>query len=110
MKKNILNIIIIFVCISCYSQSVKVQDSKNKRLLDLDNAKYPDTSFLASTLYKSVKLIPLETNESCLIGSIDKIQVVDNYVLVMDCSIAKSLYVFNREGSFIRKMGNIIML
>ena len=107
MKKNILNIIIIFVCISCYSQSVKVQDSKNKRLLDLDNAKYPDTCFSASNVYKSVKIIPLQTNESCLIGEIDKIQVVDHQILIMDGRIANSLYVFDREGRFIRKIGGV---
>ena len=42
--------------------------------------------------------MPLETNESCLIGYINKIQVIDNYVL-MDAFIAKSLYVFGNEGN-----------
>jgi len=91
----------------CTGQSIKVQNSKEKRIIDLDKATYPDTAFLGSRLYKSVKIIPLETNESCLIGDIDKIQVIDNYVLIMDASIAKSLYVFDREGRFIRKIGSV---
>ena len=97
----------LFFCIFCTGQSVKVQNSKDKRIIDLDQAKYPDTFFLDSRLYKSVKIIPLETNESCLIGYINKVQVIDNYVLIMDASIAKSLYVFDREGRFIRKIGSV---
>ena len=105
MKRFLLSVFIIFFSVYCTAQSIKVQDSKDKRIIDLDQAKYPDTAFLYSTLYKSVKIIPLETNKSCLIGSIEQIQVIDNYILIMDASIAKSLYVFDREGRFIRKIG-----
>ena len=49
----------------------------------------------------------METNKSCLIGMIDKIQVIDPYILIMDRLIAKSLYVFDRRGGFIRKIGSI---
>ena len=96
MKRIFLSVFVIFFSVYCTAQSIKVQDSKDKRIIDLDQAKYPDTAFLYSMLYKSVKIIPLETNQSCLIGSIDKIQVVDNYILIMDAEIAKSLYVFDR--------------
>jgi len=107
MKRFFLSVFVIYFSIYCTAQSIKVQDSKDKRIIDLDQASYPDTSFLHSTLYKSVKIIPLETKKSCLIGAIDQIQVVDNYILIMDAVIANSLYVFDREGHFIRKIGGV---
>lgn len=58
-------------------------------------------------LYKSLKVIFLETNESCLIGMITKIQVYDKYIFILDSSVAKSLYVFDKDGRFIRKIGTI---
>ena len=76
MKIFLLNVIVIVFCTFCSAQSIKVQDSKDKRIIDLDKAIYPDTAFLTSTLFKSVKIIPLETNESCLIGMIEKVMVI----------------------------------
>ena len=105
MKRFFLSIIIVFLFSPCFGQYIKVQNSKDKRIIDLDRASYPDTGFLFSTLYKSVKLIPLETNKSCLIGSIRQMQVIDNYILIMDPP--NSLYVFDREGRFIRKIGSV---
>ena len=76
-------------------------------MIDLDNAvRNPNEYFYYSSLYKGIKTILLETNESCLIGAIDKMRVFDNYIFIMDCFIAKSLYVFDKEGRFIRKIGN----
>ena len=89
----------------CTAQYLKVQDSKDKRIIDLDKATYPDTAFLHSTQFKSVKIIPLETNKSCLLAYISKIQVIDSFILVLDKTLARSLYVFDREGRFIRKIG-----
>lgn len=97
----------IFFYLSCTAQHVKIQDSKDKRIIDLDLAKKMETLFLHSTLYKSVKIIPLETNKSCLIGLINKLQVTDNFILVLDRSKANSLYVFNKEGHFVRKIGRV---
>ena len=107
MKRFFLSVIIVFLFSPCFGQYIKVQNSKDKRIIDLDRASYPNTSFLLSTLYKSVKLVPLETNRFCLIGRICKMQVIDNFILVMDNQIANSLYVFNREGRFIRKIGGV---
>ena len=106
MERFFLSISFIFFCILCTAQSIKVQDSKDKRIIDFDKAKYPDTRLLTSTLYKSAKIIPLETNKSCLIGDIGKIQVIDDFILIMDFQ-TNSLYVFDREGRFIRKIGGV---
>ena len=69
--------------------------------------KNPDKVFFYSTIYKRVSIIPLETNESCLIGIISKIRVFDQFIFVLDFSSAKTLFVFDKEGHFIRKIGNV---
>jgi len=107
MKKILFNVSVILYCISCISQSLKVQNSEDKLIIDFDQVKYSDTCLLASNLFKSVKIIPLETNVSCLIGMITKIEVIDDYILIMDNFIANSLYLFDREGRFIRKIGSM---
>ena len=110
MKSSVRVYLIIFICISCHAHSQKTVESKEKGkfVIDLDNPnKSQEEVFSYSKLYKNVKAIFLETNESCLIGRIDKIQVCDQFILVLDRMIAKSLFVFDNEGRFIRKIGNI---
>lgn len=63
-------------------------------------------SFKLSELYKSVKLIPLETNEYSLIGEIRKVVEYGNYYLIIDKYITQSVYVFDKGGCFIQKIGN----
>ena len=100
----ITNIVGIFAL--CNAQSTKVEDSKGKLLIDLDKIKISDNDFLSSTLFKGIKIIPLETNESCLIGQIHKIRVFDPYILICDLRIG-SLFVFGMDGRFIRQIGSI---
>ena len=107
-KACVLSVLFLFLFNFCYAQSNKVGDSKGKLVVDLDKAKiYPDTAFLASSLFKSLKIVPLETNELCLIGRINKIMVFDQYIFVLDNTIANSLYMFDKEGRFIRKIGSV---
>ena len=75
-------------------------------IVDLDKAEKKDTLFL-STLFKSVKCIPLETSDNSLMGRIDKILVFDKNIYVLDVSSAKGLFIFDEKGSFIQRVGNI---
>ena len=75
-------------------------------IVDLDKAEKRDTLFL-STLFKSVRCIPLETTDKSLIGSIDKMLVYKDFFYVLDVRIAKGLFMFDRKGSFVRQIGRI---
>ena len=91
------------------SATNNIVESKRKGLyvIDLDKADNQSKDiFLYSTFYKGSKAILLETNKSCLIGRIDKIQVFDQKIFILDIDMAKSLYIFDMEGHFIRKIGN----
>ena len=110
-KKSTILIIISIVCLSsCTYHSNRTKESKGTGLyeVDLDNVTIsPDDLFLTSSVYKGIRTILLETNESCLIGAINKMRVYDNFILILDRGYARSLYVFDKDGRFIRKIGGV---
>ena len=53
------------------------------------------------------KIIPLETDEWCLIGAIDKIIIKDNRLIIVDISKTSSVFCFDYNGKFIKKIFNI---
>ena len=112
MKTNSFFIVsfLFFVVFSCTSQSNHVIESKDdsQYMIFQENGKTKtETLFLQSSFFKGIKTILLETNASSLIGLISKIRVNDQYIFILDAVHAKSLFVFNKEGQFIRKIGNV---
>jgi hypothetical protein len=64
--------------------------------------------FKSSEVFKRVKTIILETNKNAMIsqGQVSSIQVYGNQIFILDSNKSKGLYVFNKDGRFIRKIGN----
>lgn len=60
-----------------------------------------------SEIIDSVKLTRLETSEDCLIGHIDKIVFNGSYYYILDKNIRKILLIFDNNGNFIKKVGDI---
>lgn len=60
---------------------------------------------LSDLLDDDYRLIALETHDDCLIGSIDKILEDDSSFFILDASIAKQVFQFDKQGKFIRKIG-----
>lgn len=63
--------------------------------------------FQFDSLMDRVSFIRLETNDSCLIGEISQMVCVDSLIFIADREIAKAVYCFNRQGSFLRKIGSV---
>jgi hypothetical protein len=61
----------------------------------------------ASVIFKSVRTIILEDHDYAIIGEINEIQVFDNYIFVFDESKAKKLFVFDKNGKYIRQIGSL---
>ena len=59
-----------------------------------------------SDFFSCVHPIILDSTSQALIGPISKMDVVDSLLIVLDVGIAKSIFVFNRKGKFIRKIGS----
>jgi hypothetical protein len=58
-----------------------------------------------SSIAKEIKYIPLETKDECLIGSINKILFFKNLLFIKD-DITKTLFIFDDNGKFVRKIGS----
>lgn len=89
-----------------YSCSGKAQLMSNDKALvvDWDTINSRGT-FLYSTLFDSVQVIILNNN-SVLLGGIDRMQPYGDELFVLDSQKAKGLFVFDRKGNFIRRIGN----
>lgn len=59
-----------------------------------------------SEISDSVHYIPLETSDSCLIGSVDKLlRTDDGNFIVVDKEVASSVLLFDPEGNFLNRIG-----
>jgi len=90
---------------SCSAQQKELSQIESKYTIDLDGKQEAYVPF--SAYFKNAKSIILETNKDCLIGVISELQVFDGHIYILDAHIAKSLYVFDLEGRFIRKIGGL---
>lgn len=58
---------------------------------------------------KEMKYVPLETNVNSLIGRIDKLEIHENFIYVLDKSFAQAIYIFEMNGHHVHtisKKGN----
>jgi hypothetical protein len=110
MIKNIL-----FIMISlCLLVACNTKNNANKGhievvsssiVIDIDQIETKDTIY-ASSIFRKVNTIILEDSDNAIIGVIDGMQIFDNFIFVLDSWKAKRLFVFNREGKYIRQIGN----
>jgi hypothetical protein len=103
-KKNILIVICVFILFSCCTGRDNIQETKALYVINVDNLKYQDTIY-ASSFFKNVRTIILEDHDDAIIGEIRDIQVFDDYIFVLDEWRAKKLFVFDRNGKYLRQIG-----
>lgn len=75
-------------------------------IVDLDKAKSENILYFSS-FFKSIRALPLSINKDAIIGKVDKFIVHKELFLVLDSYKAKSLFIFNKDGQFIRKIGQV---
>ena len=89
----------------CSVEQKKSSQIESKYSINLDEKKEVSISY--STYFKNATPIILETNKDCLIGNITELKIFDGYVYILDAQSAKSLFVFDLDGRFIRKIGSL---
>jgi len=57
-------------------------------------------------LDSTISIVPLETNEDCLISKIDKIEIKNGNIFIKD-DLAKSVYVFDLKGKYKGKVNAV---
>ena len=85
-----------------------IERKEKGKKIDLDKTQInTEDYFLYSSMYKNIKTIVLETNESSIIGLMNKMRVHDPYIIILDSHLAKSVLLFDTIGRFVRKIGNV---
>lgn len=103
MKTKLL---IIFLAASVLSSCSRV-NKNNDDYLQIFPLREKKTEIKLNDLFFDFDFISLETSENSLIGSINKLIVNKNLIFILDKSKAKKIFVFNKEGKFIRTIGKI---
>lgn len=94
----ILSLILFYSC-SRIEDHGTIKNDKNILELDFKQQIKQQNSFLKNIIY-----IPLEVNENCLIGEIDRILYLNNRFYIFDQNISKSIFVFAKNGTFLHKL------
>jgi len=119
MKKNII-IIIAFALytFSCSNNSIAVRGFSIPTGLDKATIVPTDSvnsviiraekgleSVKASDIIEEVRYIPLETTSESLIGAYTNIIVHNDRIFILDWIISESLFIFDLNGKFLKKLG-----
>ena len=95
-------ILVVFCCIvSCLQ---KEQEKKDYPVLQVDLTVQQNVSVF--DIFHDIELIPLETNDLCLIKRIDKVEVYDGKYYVFD-KTRFIIFVFDQNGKFLTQIGRI---
>ena len=80
MKMKKLILLLVYACWFvggiCFFSSCQRQLDANEKIVKV-SVDQADEEYLASSFIRNYKIIPLETNENCLLSSIDKIKKVN---------------------------------
>ena len=93
-----------YIAISCLSENKIIDRSSPVLIVNLDSTKVSE--FKYSDIFKSVTAIELDEKDA-LLGGIDKMQIYKSQLFVLDSRSTKGVYIFDRKGTFMRKIGNI---
>lgn len=87
------------------SYSCNPEKNTNKHIIDVASALSDPVEFKASDYFSRVIYIPLETNDSSLIGNNPTIHILSDHILVM--ARQKCLLFDKSNGNFIRTIGHV---
>ena len=89
----------------CSENIMKKYESIETISIDIRKSTHEaDITSIIDTSY--FEIIPLETNEECLISEVSRIHLYDNKIIIYDERM-KGIYIFNRDGSYHAKVRNV---
>lgn len=98
LLKYLFLIIYLVACYSCHRQNVASEVTMTVEKEDLSKR------YKLSDIVQDYDLIPLETNDTCLIGNCRKI-IFDSTTFYLKDGVTKTLFHFNLKGKLLRKIG-----
>lgn len=101
MKILTLLLLIVVLSTNCTRPETIVQ---NETIISIRKGDDMDLIKLSS-LFNQVEIIPLETNQSCLLRGTYQVAIYDDRVFVMDYRSSTGVKVFSSSGEYIRAIG-----
>ncbi len=101
---------VFIVCVCCFCLSILQSCGKIDSRKDTNNEVQITISsdkLKLSNLVAEMEIVPLETNENCLVGNISKLMFYDNKVFILDRFVSKGLFVFDAKGRFLYRVGKV---
>jgi hypothetical protein len=95
--------VLLFIVLGCTAQK---KDLHNEFKLDIGKINKNDTVYY-SQIFENFKVIVLETNNNSVIGSVSSVRFCNDHIIVLDNNTSNSVFVFDINGKFIRKIGSI---
>ncbi|MDR2144890.1 MAG: 6-bladed beta-propeller [Tannerella sp.] len=100
---TVLLLLTVYILVSCRDSNRKDKSEHSdytiiKTLNDETNPSRETVSF------QNIEIVPLETNENCLISTVRSMYLKDSLIYIHDGSL--KLFVFDRKGHFIRQIGS----
>lgn len=112
MKYSALTISILILVASCSNDKKKdpicvslINKNENVYVIDFDKTD-KEASINMSDYFKSAGIIILEVNDESIIGGINTLRVVDNYIIIKD-ETANQVLVFDKKGQFLHHIGSV---
>ena len=102
MKKHV-SLMILVVSISLGALSYSCTNSNKPQGDETEVIKIDTKDKSIGNPIKISKLIALETNEDCLVGSIRKIVYSKNRIILLDRNRSKAMFIFDENGKFLFK-------
>lgn len=92
---------VVFICVCLCFVACKHIDMNEEVscVLNIDDIKRNDP-ILYSNIFKDLRIVPLETNDSCLISRITNMRYIDDRFFILD-SDQDIVFIFDNEGHFL---------
>ncbi|MDR2424674.1 MAG: 6-bladed beta-propeller [Prevotellaceae bacterium] len=105
MIKRYLYVILLGLFVGCNESNRTFEKASYMIDLNLDTLQTEDTVKI-SAFFKTVNTIILEDHEYAVIGEIHAIQIFEDNIFVLDKWKAKKLFVFDKQGKYLRQIGD----
>lgn len=86
----------------CSGKEKPVLEQANNTIF-FDSKRCVDNYDIKDILDESFSIIPLETTENSVIAAIDKIEIVNDSIYILDL-LSKAVYIFDMKGNYIDKL------
>ncbi|TKG92851.1 6-bladed beta-propeller [Puteibacter caeruleilacunae] len=107
LQRSSLLLLLLIVCnlISCNRSPKEREISRNPFfIVDIERDIANQDTLALSAIADSVTVIPLETSDKCLISKV--VNLAANSACIFVRTVDRELFVFNRDGTFLSKIGN----